>query len=420
MAGTLSQNVQNLTTTQAAELDALEVGQVSDNLTTPVIIGGLTASGSGANDFSASTGTFKTSSGANTLGGATSISGTLTVADATTPSITTASGKTNTGKLVVSGKTSGSLTVTTADATAQALTLTAAAQTVGAATITIPDVASVSDTVALLTKSQTFAGKTLTAPVINGATSASGNFDLSGSTGTFKTSTGAATLSGVTSMAATKSLTLAAGTATATQAPAYFTAGGVVLTAAEAGAIENDGVASYITNETTSGRGLVGVRQYFGLQANGGTVSTIANFFGATSNISLVSGGYYDIDIYCYFLNTTSGTVVWTFTNTAAPTSQNIYYESSPVTGVVAMPGTATMLVSQIVSDNTATKALTATSAITDGINMYTRFKIFLKNGTGTSLKIQATKSAGTITPLLGSYWTCMRLPATNVGAFAA
>lgn len=37
-------------------------------LTTPVITSGLTASGSGANDFSASTGTFKTSTGATTIG----------------------------------------------------------------------------------------------------------------------------------------------------------------------------------------------------------------------------------------------------------------------------------------------------------------------------------------------------------------
>lgn len=38
-------------------------------LTAPVIAGGLTASGSAANDFSASTGTFKTSTGAVTIGG---------------------------------------------------------------------------------------------------------------------------------------------------------------------------------------------------------------------------------------------------------------------------------------------------------------------------------------------------------------
>jgi len=46
------------------------------------------------------------------------------------------------------------------------------------------------------TATETLTNKTLTAPVINGASSASGNFDLSGSSGTFITSTGLNTLSG--------------------------------------------------------------------------------------------------------------------------------------------------------------------------------------------------------------------------------
>lgn len=55
----------------------------SQSQTTPVIAGGLTASGSGANDFSGSTGTFKTSTGAVTIGpGAISVSGTVTMTDA--------------------------------------------------------------------------------------------------------------------------------------------------------------------------------------------------------------------------------------------------------------------------------------------------------------------------------------------------
>jgi hypothetical protein len=50
---------------------ALPSGTTSTSavLTTPVITGGLTASGSGANTFTASTGTFVTSTGANTLSG---------------------------------------------------------------------------------------------------------------------------------------------------------------------------------------------------------------------------------------------------------------------------------------------------------------------------------------------------------------
>lgn len=124
-------------------------------LTTPVISGGLTASGSGSNNFSGSTGAFQTSSGANTLNGA------VTINDATTPSLTTAAGKTNTGFVQINGKTSGSLTFTTADATGQAVTVSASAQTVGASTLSIPDMAGVSDTFAFLTKSQTLSSKTL-------------------------------------------------------------------------------------------------------------------------------------------------------------------------------------------------------------------------------------------------------------------
>lgn len=55
---------------------------------------------------------------------------------------------------------------------------------VGSGTIAIDS------TVATLTGAQALTNKTLTAPVINGATSASGNFDLSGSSGTWKPPTG--------------------------------------------------------------------------------------------------------------------------------------------------------------------------------------------------------------------------------------
>lgn len=174
-------------------------------LTTPVIAGGLTASGAGSLTFVGSSATFITSTGANTLSGATTIN------DATTPSLTTASGKTNTGFVQVNGKTSGSLKIITADATAQAVTVTAAAQTTGATTLTIPDMANVSDTFVFLAKAQTLTTKTLTSPVINGATSSGSTaLDFSGSTGTFKTSTGTNTLGGsgtVTNVPGTTSAT---------------------------------------------------------------------------------------------------------------------------------------------------------------------------------------------------------------------
>lgn len=73
-----------------------------------------------------------------------SVVGTVESADATTPILSTAAGKTNTGYLSLAGKTSGSLKVIAADAAAQVVTVSLAAQTSGAATVTIPDRAGVS------------------------------------------------------------------------------------------------------------------------------------------------------------------------------------------------------------------------------------------------------------------------------------
>jgi hypothetical protein len=211
---------------------------------------------------------------------------------------------------------------------------------------------------------------------------------------------------------------MAAGTASANTSPLKFTSG-TNLTTAEAGAEEYDGVQKYFTIDTSSGRGAIPVEQYFHLTADGSTISTIANFFGSTSNISLVASAVYIIEITLFYLKTTAGTVTWTLTNSAAPTSQNIYYEMSPVGGIVAPPGTATMLIGQIRGDATAAKTV-ATASLTTAVDHYARFKIYLANGSGTSLKIQATASAGTITPRRGSYWTARRLSTSSIGTFAA
>jgi hypothetical protein len=178
-------------------------------LTTPVISTGLTASGTAANDFSGSSGTFKTSTGAVTLGsgaisitgavtfaanknesvlagtsafdwslgtgvfksssGANQLSGAVTISDTTTPSLTTAAGSTNTGFVQLNGKTSGALKFIPADATGQTVSVTTAAQTVGATTLTIPNFAGVSDSLAFITLAQTISNKTLDVTNINQA-----------------------------------------------------------------------------------------------------------------------------------------------------------------------------------------------------------------------------------------------------------
>jgi hypothetical protein len=210
------------------------------------------------------------------------------------------------------------------------------------------------------------------------------------------------------------------GAGIAAKAPLVYTSG-TNLTTPVAGAREFDGVNHYGTIDTTSGRGIVPVEQFFHLAANGSTITTIANFFGTTSNISLVANAYYEIEIVMYYIkNTSSGTVTWTLTNSAAPTSQNIYYEMSPLTGLVAPPGTAaTMIAGQFFADATAARTI-VTGTLTSAVNHYARMRISLKNGTGTSLKIQATVSVSTITPGIGSYWTCRRVSPNNIGTFAA
>jgi hypothetical protein len=119
-----------------------------------------------------------TFSGTTTFTGATSFStaptltgnlapvGTITSADATTPILATATGKTNTGYLSLTGKTSGSFKILPADATAQVVTMAITAQTSGASTVTIPDMAGSNGTFSFVGKTETLAGKTLTTPII--------------------------------------------------------------------------------------------------------------------------------------------------------------------------------------------------------------------------------------------------------------
>lgn len=231
-------------------------------------------------------------------------------------------------------------------------------------------------------------------------------------------STGAFSLVGAGgASAAAAYITTAAGTTSV--APAMFT-GGTNLTTAAAGAFENDAIAPYFTTNTSDGRGHIPTRQHFRLTANGAAFNTISNFFGTTSNIVLVASAYYMIEVVLLFTKTTAETVTVTLTNSAAPTSQNISWEQSPITGIVAPPGSATDLFGIIAGGTTAATAIT-TGSLTTGVTHWIRMRIDLKNGTGTSLKIQAAcTTASGITPLLGSYWTSTRLPTGNTGAFAA
>ena len=120
-----------------------------------------------------------------TLGATDATIETIAVDDATTPTIALATGKTNTGTITVNGKTSGSLIVTTNDSTAYAVTLTPAAQTTGAATVTIPDMANTSASFVMTETAQTVNGvKTFGSnPVLPGVDAADSTLALTGKVG---------------------------------------------------------------------------------------------------------------------------------------------------------------------------------------------------------------------------------------------
>lgn len=222
----------------------------------------------------------------------------------------------------------------------------------------------------------------------------------------------------------TGNITLAAGTSNISP---LTLASGTNLTNAVAGAIEYDGAVGYFTPDATGGRGFLPSTQTFRLTSAGSLINNnIANFFGPDSNIPLVANAFYEIDIYMLALRgANSGTATITLTNSASPTLMFVDYEQSPLSGVAAPPGSVSQLTNLNFRGTTTTT--TAAYAFTTGslsasVNHYFRFKLFLQNGTGTSLKIQMTAGSGnnSMTPQAGSAWFCRRLPGANTGTFAA
>lgn len=228
------------------------------------------------------------------------------------------------------------------------------------------------------------------------------------------TVTGATTLTGGATYGTTQ--TLAAGTTSA--APLVFQSG-ATLTSPLAGSLNYDGTNFYATIDTTSGRGFTSTTQIFRLAANGSAIgATIADYFGATSSITLAAAGVYEIEYVLYFTKTTNGTVTFTLTAGQTPVNVNAFYVGTPVGGV----GTAgTAQTAAAVASASTTTALPATGTLTTAVNHQYVIKAIVEGNATTAgtFKLQVTESAGTVTPLRGSYYKVTRLAAGNVGTFA-
>jgi hypothetical protein len=208
-----------------------------------------------------------------------------------------------------------------------------------------------------------------------------------------------------------------AGTITAGSAPLKMDVG-VLLTTNEVGAVENRTDGLYYTTDLVSGRGSVPVEQYFRLPVNGALITTISNFFGANSAISVTVGQTYEIEINTFFLKTTTSAITWSLTNSASPTYFTAGYSSSPNGGIVSAPN-ANYSEATLFGSVLATQTIT-TGALTTAVNHRASFKIVLTASATGSFRLNLTSASGSVTPIAGSYWKCRILPATNIGTFAA
>jgi hypothetical protein len=194
---------------------------------------------------------------------------------------------------------------------------------------------------------------------------------------------------------------------------------GTNLTTAEAGAIEYDGTVMYATPDTTSGRGIIPATQFYSLIADGSAIGpTIASFFGANSSINLAAGGKYKLDVYFFFTKTTAGTVTFTFT-----TSEAVNHLSGTLRYGAATGGTLTGAANQIAlfGSSTTANAFAASVSLTTAVNHdFTAEIIFDANASlASTLTINVTCGAGTVTPLRNSYYILTRLPSGNQGIFS-
>jgi len=216
----------------------------------------------------------------------------------------------------------------------------------------------------------------------------------------------------ITSTGTLTSLIIAAGTTSI--APVSLTAG-TNLTTAAAGAIEYDGSHLYATPETTSGRAKLITKNTFRLLTNGSAIGpAIADYFGASSAINLAASSVYTIVYHAYMLKTTAGTATWTLTASSAPTLISANYIASPITGIAA----GATITGYAGSQAATTAVFPVTGSLTTAVNHSFLFTVQVITNAATTFKLQLTQSAGTATPLAGSYYTVERISG-SVGSFA-
>ena len=207
---------------------------------------------------------------------------------------------------------------------------------------------------------------------------------------------------------------------TDTIAPIRFTAGSN-LTTQTAGSIEYDGVRLYGTTDDSGGRGYIQTSQYRRLDAN--TPSALAitptKYFGDGSQFNLLPDSTYELDCFLYFTKTTAGTLTVSINQNTAPQ----FINGTITYGAPGGQTSQAMSTINMFSNPNANAAFNASNTLTTAVNH--AFKIFAIIETNASTpsvaNVTVWQSAGTLTPLRGSYLKLTRLPTTsNTGLFVA
>lgn len=177
--------------------------------------------------------------------------------------------------------------------------------------------------------------------------------------------------------------------------------------------ISADGVITQ-SNATSGGGAIVG-EQTFRLASNGASIgSGIADFFGATSSISLEASSVYYITFYCFLTKTvTTGTTTYTLTASSAPSVMMLSSTgSTPATGIGV--GVGTFAGAAASSANATTATTSASANLTTSVNHIHMWQAIVTTNLATNLRLQTTQSAGTSTPLAGSYYTVKKISSTT------
>lgn len=169
-------------------------------------------------------------------------------------------------------------------ANGQTLTVSVTAQTVGAATLTVPNFAGVADTFAFITLAQTLSNKTLSAPTFSGA------YSLGGTPTFGATMAGASTFSGAITLSATAAFTNAspfsvANGQTLTVSTTAQTVGAATLTVPNFAGVADTfafiTLAQTLSNKTLSAPTFSGAYSFGGTPTFGATMAGASSFSGA-------------------------------------------------------------------------------------------------------------------------------------------